>query len=838
MRKTLSFLACALAALAAAAAPEPYANPALNPVKFKETPKHAGIPLIKDGKLNFVIVRDGKAEKGTPRHWQSITLAVEALTDALERTTGQKPEVVDADSEAAEKAPYVIAVGKSSLTDRLGLKPLELPKEAFLVKSFDRGIVIAGHDGSLIPGTYNSMDWSRYRINGTLNGAYDFIERVLGVRYYYPGIGIVAPKLANLTVQPLSYTDEPYFRNRYNYAYNLDFRKGMPWKGVKNENRFDLAWRMAMSTRFNDVCHTPDPHLLLAAYPDRKNTIFFTDTKGYQYYNPATHIGNLMDITNPELAHLLVQAFKKYYDTDGKWRAPWSDGRRTWYPPNSEYVLFGQADTFVHDLISEKNRHLFPASRRNSAAGMLSDLYVNFYIWIGNELKKELPGKRLGVLAYHNYTLPPVVCKNIPDNIDVQVCSGRIVMSKADASQKQWREIFKGWYDVLGGRQVTAWTYGAQGTAFTQAIQGRYMRDYINCIRPWLSRDGLFFDASGLRWNYYYSYYAVYRAFWNPDFDYDAALEEHWEKLYGEKAGAALKAFYRLLVEQWEKVYIAGINREPVSSANTNVTPDRLYRAYNVPTIDRLEAYLKEALAATAPGSIERQRVEFFAAPWQKDFTAARAYASLVIPVYEVKQLGGSDRIAIDGKLDEKAWSRAGIIPMQDAKGSGAELPSKPQGRLLWDKNGIYLAFTCSGKPVINKGDVWFGSDNIEFFLSPGTEKEVYYQFAVSPGNDWSDAYKVEKPMEAGLDAKWECAGAQRAVSVTENGWTVELFLPFSGMHQRKAPRAYQTWFGNLVNNKLGTDKKPVEYSGYSMTMGNNHNHSLWGKFKFMGKGD
>ena len=92
--------------------------------------------------------------------------------------------------------------------------------------------------------------------------------------------------------------------------------------------------------------------------------------------------------------------------------------------------------------------------------------------------------------------------------------------------------------------------------------------------------------------------------------------------------------------------------------------------------------------------------------------------------------------------------------------------------------------------------------------------------------------------MEAGLDAKWECAGALRAVSVTENGWTVELFLPFSGMHQRKAPRAYQTWFGNLVNNKLGTDKKPVEYSGYSMTMGNNHNHSLWGKFKFMGKGD
>lgn len=837
--KILPILFCALgASLCAEGAPEAYANPALNPVKFEQAEQHAALPLVKDGKLNFVIVRDGKAERGVSPRRRSVALAVEALCDAFERTTGQTPRVADADSDAAEHSSYVIAVGRSPLTERLGVKVSDLPKEAFRVRSFKRGVVIAGHDGSLIPGSYNAMDWDRYRINGTLNGAYDFIERVLGVRYYYPGIGIVAPKITDLELPALAYRDEPCFRNRFNYAYNLEFRKGLPWKDVKNENNFDFAWRLAMSTRFNEVCHSPDPHYLLAAYPDKKDVIFFRDSSGYQYYNPATHIGNLMDITNPELAHLLVRSFKKYYETNGKWRAPWSNGRRTWYPPNSEYVLFGQADTFVHDLISDKNRHLFPASRRGSSAGMLSDLYVNFYCWIGKELKKELPGKRLGVLAYHNYTLPPVVCRDIPDNIDVQVCAGRIVMSKADATRKQWREIFKGWYDALGGRPVTAWTYGAQGTAFTQAIQGRYMRDYINCIRPWLSRDGLFFDASGLRWNFYYSYYGVYRAFWNPDFNYDAALEEHWEKLYGAKAGDALRKFYRLLVERWEKVYIAGINNEPNSVANSNVTPDRLYRAYHVPTIEKLERYLREAFAATRPGSVERRRVEFFAAPWKKDFTAARAYASLVIPVYEVKQLGADEQIEIDGKIKENVWKRAGVIPMRDARGSGAELVSKPQGRMLWDKNGIYLAFTCSGKPAVNRGDVWFGSDNIEFFLSPGNDKAVYYQFAVSPGGDWVDAYKVEKPMEAALDAKWVCGGVKYAVSASENAWSVEVYIPFQGLHNRTAPRAYQTWFGNLVNNKLAPDKKPAEYSAFSMTMGNNHNHSLWGKFKFMGKGD
>lgn len=820
-------------------AAEPYVNRALNPVKFEETPKHAEIPLVKDGKLNFVIVRDAAAEQDKmPQERKSVTLAVEALVDAFERTTGQKPEVVNAGSPEAERAPYVIAVGQSSLTDQLGLKPSALPKEAFQVKSFDRGVAIAGHDGSLTPGMYDKMDWNRYRINGTLNGAYDFIERVLGVRYYFPGIGIVAPQITDLSLKPVAYTDEPYFRNRFNWGYNQDFKKGMPWKGVKNENRFDYAWRLAMSTRFNDVCHSPDPHYLLTAFPEQKNTIFFTDSKGFQYYNPATHIGNLMDVTNPELAKLLVRAYKKFYDTDGQWKQAWTNGKRTWYPPNSEYALFGQADTFSMDMINERTKHLFPESRRNSRSGALSDLYVNFYSEIGREMKKELPGKRLGVLAYHNYTLPPLVCRDIPDNIDFQVCMGRIVMSKAQGMQKQWQEVFKGWYDVLGKRQVTAWTYGSQGTAFTQAIQGRYMRDYINCIKPWLSRDGLFFDASGLRWNYYYSYYAVYRTFWNPDFDVDAALEEHWEKLYGKEAGAILQTFYKLLVDRWESVYIASVNNETSATANFKVTPDMLYRTYDTATVDKLEAYLKKALAATAPDSIERQRVEFFSAPWKKDFIAARAYCSLVIPVYEVKQLGRNDRIVVDGKLDEKVWERAGVIPMQDAKGRGGELASRPQGKLLWDKNGIYLGFSCSGKPVINKGDVWFGSDNIEFFLSPGTEKEVYYQFAASPGNDWVDSYKVEKPMEAALDTKWDCQGVQRAVTVTDDGWTLEVFIPFSGLHQRPVPQAYQSWFGNLINNKLGEDKRPAEYSGFSMTMGHNHNHDLWGKFKFMGKGD
>lgn len=837
MKKIVLLFFCLAALCLSGAEKSVYFNKALNPVKFSAPAKHSDIPLIVNGKINFVIAIDKKAEtKRIKPEWKSITLSVKALQDALLMTVGQKAQVVDVNSKEASQAEYVIALGKSSLTDKLGLKPLELPKEAFLVKSFDRGIVIAGHDGSLIPNTYNNMDWGRYRINGTLNGTYDFIERMLGVRYYFPGLGIVAPKIKNLSLKPVSYYDEPIYRNRFNWGYS-QINRNWPWKDVKKVNNFDLEWRMAMSTRFNDVCHSPNPHYLLATYPDKKNTIFFTDNKGYTYYNPATHIGNLMDITNPELAKLLVQSYKKFYDLNGKWdNSPWRQKGKGWYPPNSEYVLFGQADTFVRDLISEKNIHLFPESRRKSSDGMLSDLYVNFYCMIANEMKKEIPGKRLGVLAYHNYTLPPIVVKDIPDNIDFQVCMGRIVMAKNPLTRKIWTQTFKEWYDVLGKRQVTAWTYGAQQTAFTQAIQGRYMKDYINTVKPWLSRDGLFFDASGLRWQYYYSYYPVYRAMWNPDFDVDAALDEHWEKLYGPKAGAKLKEFYKILVDRWENVAIA--NCVSKKQRNSNATPEMLYSAYNIPTINKLEKLLKDAIDLTEKGSVERRRVEFFASPWQKDFVAAKAYCNLMIPVYEVRRLNDDDKITIDGKLDENIWKKAPSIPMQQANGHGGTLPSKPNGKIVWDAKGLYVAFTAQGKPVINKGDVWFGSDNIEIFLSPGTEKATYYQLAITPGNDFSDGYKVEKPMEAALTTKWDCPGLKRAVSVTDNSWTAELFIPFEGLHRTPTPKPYSIWFGNLVNNKLISKKNVAEYSAFSLTMGRNHNHALWGNFKFLGKGD
>ena len=800
---------------------DPLKNPALAPVKIEKPARHEPLTLVKDGKLNFVIVCETQDEKPLSKLRQSVTAAAEALANGFQRTTGQRPKIVAPGSAEAKNAAVVIAVGKSALTDKAGIDLSKLPKEGFIVRTAPKMLIIAGYDGSKRPGTYNILAMPYYHINGTTNGAYDFLERFLGMRWYYPGIGVVAPKITDLTLPPTAYSDEPRYYQRRNYAYMLKFRKNWPWKGVKNDNAsFAHSWRMGFSTLKNNACHSPRPDYLMRAYPDKKELIFYRDPSGHLYYNPNWGVGCFYDMCNPEFQKFMVSLWKRFYETNGKENKAWG----AWYPPNQEFAIFGQCDTRV-SLKNESNKHLFPDERKGDPLGQDSDLYAYVHSELARGLAKAVPGKRLVVLAYHYYTKPPLKYRNIAENLDIQVCMGRIILAKSPKSQELWKKTFKDWYDVLGKRKVTAWTYGSQISAFTKAIQGRYMKDYLKTVEPWLSKDGLFYDAGGLDWDYYYSYYPAFRAMWNPDIDVDAMMNEHWPLLYGPEAGAELKAFYDLLIERWEKGYIASQGQ-----TRTQVRTEDLYRVYSAAVIEQLEKHLSNALAKTKPGSIERKRVEFFAKPWAREFTAARNYQNARIPLGQVTKLT-NEKITLDGKLEEEIWQKAAPVTLRDAKGGDAEITSDPEMRMLWNSEGIWFGFSAKGKVTFTPDSLWKQSDRFELFLAPA-EKDVYWQFAFSPEAKLSTGRKVEKPVEGPL-GKWVFPGVKCKSSVQADSWTAELFIPFSALGKKTAP-IYRTWYMNLVYYKMD----PEEYASWTLTMGNNHNHTLWGKIRFLGKGD
>ena len=194
---------------AAAACGNPLAQPALNPVTALPPPTHPPVALVEGGVPRIVLVWDSAVaqERDPPgRDRRTVREAVRTLRREIGFCTGAEIEVVDAASATVPDDRTVILVGCSTRTDALGIGPTGLPPEGFIVTTFSNGVAIVGNDCGRA-GARPSR--------ATLWGAYDFLERFFGCRYYYPGPdGSVRPACTNLVLAPCAYTDAPRFRNR------------------------------------------------------------------------------------------------------------------------------------------------------------------------------------------------------------------------------------------------------------------------------------------------------------------------------------------------------------------------------------------------------------------------------------------------------------------------------------------------------------------------------------------------------------------------------------------------------------------------------------------------
>ena len=106
MKSLVTLIAGGLLLTGTLAGADPLKNPALVPVKIEQPAQHEPLTLVKDGKLNFVIVCETEDEKKLSKLRQSVTAAAEALANGFQRTTGQRPKIVAPGSAEAKKWSY------------------------------------------------------------------------------------------------------------------------------------------------------------------------------------------------------------------------------------------------------------------------------------------------------------------------------------------------------------------------------------------------------------------------------------------------------------------------------------------------------------------------------------------------------------------------------------------------------------------------------------------------------------------------------------------------------------------------------------------------------------
>jgi hypothetical protein len=218
----------------------------------------------------------------------------------------------------------------------------------------------------------------------------------------------------------------------------------------------------------------------------------------------------------------------------------------------------------------------------------------------------------------------------------------------------------------------------------------------------------------------------------------------------------------------------------------------------------------------------------------------------------------------IDGDISDAEWAN---IPwtddFTDIEGDKQPAPYyKTRCKLIWDKDYLYIA------AVIKDPDVWayvknhdqivFQDNDFEIFIDPLNTTHQYFEIEVNAINTIWDLYlpKAYRNLGSGLSS-WE-SGVRSAVKVQgtlnnpsdkDQGWTVELAIPYRNLNLKKPPVEGDFWRvnfsrvqwvttvnkGKYIKNKDDAGKNLPEHNWVWSPQGliNMHYPERWGYLTF-----
>jgi len=803
---------------------------ALAPIELDAPAAGGPLELVKDGKAQFAFVVFKSHGKYTGGDWRD---AHKVLTNAFFQTCGVMPELLDCekDKDRLSSFKYKFLIGKSPLTDEMGLKVEDLRFEGFRIMTKGDTIAIFGCDEQVLTPEQKKVPHGGSN-KGTYFGAIDFTERFLGVRYLYPGpYGTYWPKLEDVTIDPVSFADWPRFRMRggpggngyYFWQSMCDYQQTNKWfaamgpvKMYYGNGEFPAIWRDGgVMSRCGHHC--PQPQALAKNYTNQLETIFLRGSKsGKLYYNPKQHIGNYYNVVDLKFADLLIDGLKELYDPkykkDPKLRKVKHDPCCMGGECNDEYITFGVCDTGMSWDEVKDNPIVVKEGLKD-----WGDVYCRFLQYFAKRCKELWPEKKVYFLAYINAKEPTTNPKwFLPDNVEVHVCDGRLPLRVRNPKEMEYvNGLFDRWYRALGNRPIAkCWLYASGLNPFARAIGPELCGEVCDVLGEKVGRDQFFFDFTGATdlWYYYYAVYAYYKAMWNPAIDVDAAIDDHWEKFYGTEAGRHMKEFHRQLKANYFK-YIGCAKRY------------QDYPQYSVEDLNAMKAEILAAKACLKEGSVEMRRWHLTGDYFLPNIDTQLTRAAYVAPIYTAVKCGA--------KPD---WTKGTAMPMQRPNGSLVPIKWMPEVKLQWNEKGVYgKVVTGEFAPLANpEKSVWL-NDSVELLFYPGTDLEVCYHVAYDPVADNADytCRQRKRPIWQPEDKTWMCDGWKLDNKAEANRWTSEFFIPWTAFDDfgKKAPSG-QKWHLNVVVNKLGGDERQTV--GNSFTLGDNRNEKMFGFIQFV----
>jgi len=168
-------------------------------------------------------------------------------------------------------------------------------------------------------------------------------------------------------------------------------------------------------------------------------------------------------------------------------------------------------------------------------------------------------------------------------------------------------------------------------------------------------------------------------------------------------------------------------------------------------------------------------------------------------PAKKIYQIGKtSEKIKIDGYIDEKAWDKALIVPVNIEMMPGENIPApvKTKCLMLYDDSTIYVAFKAYDPEPQNirahlaDRDTTWDDDLVAIVLDTFNDNNRAFAFFCNPLGVQVDEIISDGGAreDDSWDAIWRSGG-----HINENGYEVEMAIPFRALQFQRSPGP-QTW--------------------------------------------
>lgn len=826
------------------------------------------LTIVANGESSYEIVLGAESTKIT-------RYAADELETWIEAATGVELPIVGAPTPDHKQ----IYLGASAAPAAWNLSLDGITGAGFVVKTVGEDLAMVGVDRGRHPERIGGT--TAPSLCGTMNAVYDFLEEQVGVRWYWHDpLGEIVPRLDELKVPPLNYTEQPdYIYRELPYG---------PMAGDRQAARGQWGRRQRLGKSISTYhSHAWFRHLDIEEYA-AEHPEYYALANGLRitrYY--SGHHGGQVCTTNPEVVNIFAEKCRQYFRDH-------ADRTMCSVSPNDGGGFCTCADCTTLDLAH------WPEDSSRAGHPQMADRMMTFYNQIAEQVAREFPDRYLGAYVYSYYVAPPLKVKP-HKNLALVLAINSAWRGGGGDFWTDDREIIDGW--------CAAHEYMFMYDIFYSATRGMGLPAPI--VKHTIERIKHLKDV-GMRGGYLYigptwevlgpGAYVMARLLWDADADAEQIVTEYYGDLYGPAAGQ-VRAFYELVEEAWVKSIAGEQSDLPPQAAyylekgGASESLGRLIATWQ-PILERAGQLLKEAEDA-ARSDEEKQRVERVLDHFQlarattealmgiADFererepdpaAAARVKAAIETREAVLSKIGESyspsfrewvrtndDRVRsplrptaaffalageasrtkiyarradpapeIDGSDEDKAWQKASFVSFRENMGA-RDAAAPTHAALAYDDSALYILFRCD-EPNMDKlkqeafprdNSELFNSDNVEVFVDPDGDGESYYHFAINAGGAIYDALN---PSADEHDSSWNAAW-QASVSVGEAGWNVELTIPLATLGVQQVAEGDSCRLNLHRTRRSTTDRS--EYQGMSPTLGGFHQPDRFGELIF-----